>query len=117
MTQMEEKTLSRKLLDATARWATFVTLLVTILTYSIGDHRLLAEHDGIIKAYEAHGTPQSVKLQAQSDEKFKAIEHRLELLEQIIATIPDIRVELVRASAKLDSMHESLERHMGDKPK
>lgn len=128
MTLMEEKTLTRKLLDATARWATFVTLLVTIITYSIGDHRLLAEHDSIIKAYEAHGSPQVVKMQAQTEERFKGMaekyeerfkadEHRLDLLEQGIITISDMRVEMVKISAKMDSLHESLERHMGEKTK
>lgn len=117
MTVMEEKTLSRKVWDAAARWATFCTLLVAIIGYSIGDHQKIMAHDAIIQAYELHGTPQTVKLQTQADEKFKSIERRLELLEQIITTIPDIRVELVKASAKLDAMHDSLERHMLEKPK
>lgn len=117
MNPEERNSTGRKLWDAASRWATFVTLLIAILGYGIGDHQLLQKHDAIITTYESHGTPQAVKLQTQADEKFRSIERRLELLEQIVITIPDLRVELVRVSSKLDSINSSLDRHMTDKPK
>lgn len=75
------------------------------------DHSLLQQHESIIQAYETHGTPQAVRLQTSTEERFRAVERRIELLEQIVMTIPDIRVNMEKLNGKMDLIKDELEKH------
>lgn len=111
-----EKTNSQKMWEFISRWLTFATVLTAIITFGLRDHSLLQQHESIIQAYESHGTPQAVRLQTATDERFKSVERRIELLEQVVLTIPDIRVNMEKLNGKMDLIKDEIERHVRGTP-
>lgn len=89
--------------------------LTTVVFFGVTQWMKVERHEGIISAYESHGTPQVVAMKATYDERFANDEGRLNRLEGI-ATANATRMEDIRADQramleKLTALKELLDRH------
>lgn len=100
-----------RLKDLVRDWGT----LTIVVTFLVTQWLKIERHEGIINAYETHGTPSVVKLTATYDERFRNADERLTRLENLAAAnssgIQDIRTELRAAVEKLTAIKESLDEH------
>jgi hypothetical protein len=93
--------------DIISRWLPAVIVAVGVVSFFLTDHAKVNATAAIIDRYEMHGTPQAVKL----DERMSAITRRVELLEQIAISMPDLKVDIARLAIKIDTLTEELRKH------
>lgn len=95
--------------------ASALSMLVMAITFVQSDHQRLAAVQAIISAYEAHGTPQMVRLQATYDQHFASTDGRIDRLESTLATMQEIRVQLAEIREAQKSIAAQLKQHMDTK--
>lgn len=103
-----EKTL--RVRDWIRDWGT----LTTVVFFGVTQWMKVERHEGIISAYESHGTPQVVAMKATYDERFANDEGRLNRLENIATAnasrMEDIRADQRAALEKLSALKELIDR-------
>lgn len=89
-----------------------VANFILLLVYFVNDHQLLQQHQGILNAYESHGTPSVVAMKSTYDERFRATEARIEKMENAVAGISDMKLDLRSINVTLGVLSKTLDSHM-----
>lgn len=89
-----------------------LSMLVMAITFVQSDHQRLAAMQAVIAAYEAHGTPQMVRMSADYDRHFISTDGRIDRIEASITAIQDIRVQLAEIREAQKNMYQQLKQHM-----
>lgn len=95
--------------DVLLKWLTPVSVLVSIIFFWSSDHQSIVTLGSKLNAFETHGTPSMVAHKAEDDTRIAAINKRLDLLEQIVISVPTIHADIARIGAKIDAMQKQLD--------
>lgn len=95
--------------DTLLKWLTPVSVLVSIIVFWASDHAAIVSYGSKLNAFEAHGTPSMVTHKAETEASLKAVNKRVDLLEQIVISVPAIHADIARIGAKIDSMQKQLD--------